>query len=98
MTYGEQKKEEKLYPPAETNREVFMLIKTISCVVLILLCLGISLFAEKIFYFTSRWGGPFGEEWVKRWPGWMFPVWLWMVRIVGILGAIVGIWLLLDRK
>ena len=84
-------------PLQKEGEEMTMGIETICCVVLILLCLGVSLFAKKTFYFSIR-PGTFGEWYVRRWPNWMFPFCVWLIRVGGIVGVAVGVWLLLDKK
>jgi hypothetical protein len=83
-------------PHAKRNDEAIM-IETIASIVLILVCLGGALFAKKTFYFSIR-PGSFGAWYVRKFPQWMFPIMIWLIRIVGILGAIIGVWLLVDRR
>jgi hypothetical protein len=83
-------------PHAKRNEETIM-VETIGCIVLILVCLGCTLFAHKVIYWGIR-PGQFGAWYVKEFPQWMFPFMIWLLRIAGILGVMLGVWLLIDRR
>jgi len=73
------------------------MIDTIVGIVVLVVCLGCALFAKKTFYFSIR-HGSFGAWYVKGFPQWMFPVMVWLIRIAGILGAIVVVWVLFGKR
>jgi len=77
-----------------------MLVKTIVCLTLIILCLGVSFFPKKFWDLSFRipLAGKFYQEQIKQWPSWALPIWLWLIRIAGIFGVIIGIWLLFDKR
>ncbi len=74
------------------------MVKAVFCVALVFLCLGVALFPNKFWDFGFRFGGKYYEKQVKKWPERMFPFWSWMVRIFGILLAMVSIWLLVQDR
>lgn len=81
---------------AKRNDEAIM-TETIACIVLILVCLGGALFAHKVIYWGIR-PGEFWAWYVRKFPQWMFPIMIWLIRIAGVLGAILGVWLLFDKR
>ena len=66
-------------------------------IAVLLICLGCVLFAKRIFYFSIR-PGSFGGWYVKRFPQWMFPFIVWLIRVAGIVGAVVVVWVLFDKR
>jgi len=73
-----------------------MLAQKISGVLLILIGLAFSIFAKKIFDFGA--GSDISKKYMhfEKWPAWMFPAWIWMMRIFGIFVAVAGVLFLLN--
>jgi len=66
-------------------------------VLLMLIGLGEFLFAKNIFKFTRQLDSSRIMHF-ERWPSWMFPTWIWMMRIVGLLIVVIGVMLYLKDR
>jgi hypothetical protein len=73
-----------------------MLIQKICGFILLFLGLGQTLFAEKLFNYTIR-SNSAKIMHFDRWPAWMFPTSIWMIRFGGILIIIGGILLIIKN-
>jgi hypothetical protein len=72
-----------------------MITQKICGLILIFLGLGNIFFAKRIFDFFAELPG--GKAFVQGWPAWMFPAWIWGMRIVGIMGFMGGLSLIFSK-
>jgi hypothetical protein len=74
-----------------------MLAQKIFGILLILAGLGFSIFAGKIFGFGAQ--SETSKKYMQfhKWPAWMVPTWLWMMRIFGAFLAVAGVIFLLTN-
>lgn len=63
----------------------------------ILLGIGGLLFAKKLFAFSRKLPGARLMHF-ERWPGWMFPAWVLLIRLGGIMSITGGLLLLLWNE
>ena len=73
-----------------------MSIQRLCFIVLMFLALGACFFAKEIFNFAIRSSG--SKMFIERWPTWMIPVYIWMVRIIGIVIAIISFILFMKNR
>jgi uncharacterized membrane protein len=74
-----------------------MLSEKVCGIILVFLGLGETFFAKKIFDFFIQLPGT--KIWqIERWPPWMFPTWIWLMRITGILLVVVGLLLIFTKR
>lgn len=73
-----------------------MPFQKLSGVLIILLGLGVAFFADKIFNWTAQLNS--ARTMIDRWPQWMIPTWILIMRVAGIATVLIGALLIFRNK
>ena len=73
-----------------------MPFEKLSGFLIILLGLGVAFLADKIFNWTAHLNS--SRTMIERWPPWMIPTWIWIMRVAGIATVLIGVLLILRNK
>jgi hypothetical protein len=76
-----------------------MSLRILAGISLIILGLGETIFAQRIFdYFVRTDSSRTIQMRFDRWPPWMFPTWVWMMRFAGLLAAWGGLIMIIKNR
>jgi len=74
-----------------------MIAQRVCGIILILFALAHVFYAKRIFDFFARLPSSKTMHF-EEWPAWMFPAWVWLMRIIGIIGVVGGFFMVfIDR-